>query len=103
MMADSECVGAAETDEAFALFAVGKQVVMTRRPSTKIKGDVYSVAEDKLTMLDHFEGHPRITKRETVKVRLEDGKVVEAWAYFNIQPLHSSVLIESGDFMNRQA
>jgi gamma-glutamylaminecyclotransferase len=101
IMADSTFVGGAETEEAFALFAIDKKPVITRRPATKVKGDVYSVTEEKLIALDRFEGHPRITKREEVPVRLEDGRTVEAWIYFNIQPLHNSVLIESGDFMKQ--
>jgi len=101
MMADSTYVGAGETEEAFALFTVNKRPIITRRPSIKVRGDVYSISEDKLTALDRFEGHPRITKRESVKVILKDGKTVEAWVYFNIQPLHNSVLVESGDFMNQ--
>jgi gamma-glutamylcyclotransferase (GGCT)/AIG2-like uncharacterized protein YtfP len=103
VMADATLVGSAETDEAFALFTVNKKVVITRRPAMKIKGDVYSVTDEKLNTLDRFEGHPRITNRESVRVRLEDGKTVQAWIYFNIQPLHNSVLVESGDFMKQQS
>jgi gamma-glutamylaminecyclotransferase len=103
IMADATLIGGAETEEAFALFMVDKKAVVTRRPATKIKGDVYSVTDEKLAMLDRFEAHPRITKREEVLVRLDDGKMVDAWVYFNIQPLHNSVLLESGDFMTQQA
>jgi gamma-glutamylaminecyclotransferase len=103
VMADSILAGSAETDEAFALFTMDKKVVITRRPATKVKGDVYEVSNEKLTTLDRFEGHPRITKREEVLVRLNDGKTVEAWVYFNVQPLHNSVLIESGDFMKKDS
>jgi gamma-glutamylcyclotransferase (GGCT)/AIG2-like uncharacterized protein YtfP len=103
IMADADFVGSAETDEAYALFLVDRKAVITKRPSARIKGDVYSVTDEKLATLDRFEGHPRITNRESVSVKLEDGKTVQAWVYFNVQPLHNSVLIESGDFMDRQS
>jgi gamma-glutamylcyclotransferase (GGCT)/AIG2-like uncharacterized protein YtfP len=99
IMADSESRGAAETEGAYALFKVNENAVITKRPVSKIKGEVYDIKEEKLSTLDRFEGHPRVCARELVPVRLDDGKVVDAWLYFYIQPLHNSVLIDSGDFL----
>jgi gamma-glutamylcyclotransferase (GGCT)/AIG2-like uncharacterized protein YtfP len=101
IMEDSELVGQAETDEAYALFNVGDKAVVTRRPVSKIKGDVYSITDDKLTMLDRIEGHPRVCKRELVPVILADGKSAEAWIFFYIQPLHNSVLIDTGNYLKK--
>jgi gamma-glutamylcyclotransferase (GGCT)/AIG2-like uncharacterized protein YtfP len=103
MMADSELVGAAETDEAYALFTINDKAVLTRRPVSKIRGDLYSVTEDKLVMIDRFEGHPRICNRELVPIKLDDGKIIEAWAYFYIQPLHNSVLLDNGDYLKHHS
>jgi gamma-glutamylcyclotransferase (GGCT)/AIG2-like uncharacterized protein YtfP len=91
-------LGLAETVEDYALFTMKNKCVVTRRPASKIKGEVYSVTEEMLTLIDRFEGHPRINKREPVNVKLEDGTTVEAWLYFHIQPLRQSVLIEAGEF-----
>jgi len=102
-MADSELVGTAETVDAFALFTVANNAVVTRRPVSRIRGDVYSVTDEKMLMLDRYEGHPRISQREIDSIRLAEGNIAEAWIYFHIQPLHNSVLIESGDFIKQHS
>jgi gamma-glutamylcyclotransferase (GGCT)/AIG2-like uncharacterized protein YtfP len=101
IMSDSELIGTAETEAAYALFTMGEKAVITKRPVSKVKGDIYSVTDDKLTMLDRYEGHPRICKRELVPARLDNGGTLEVWVYFYIQPLTNSVLIDSGDYLKQ--
>ena len=98
LIAGAASLGRAETAEDYALFIIKNKPVVTKRPVTKIKGEVYTVTDDMLTLVDRFEGHPRINKRDMVPVKLEDGSTVEAWLYFHIQPLRESVLIESGEY-----
>lgn len=93
-------LGHAETEQDYALYTIKDKPVVTKLPRTRIKGEVYAVSDDVLTLVDRFEGHPRINKRDLVPVKLEDGNTVEAWLYFNIQPLRESVLIESGDYLH---
>jgi gamma-glutamylcyclotransferase (GGCT)/AIG2-like uncharacterized protein YtfP len=94
----ADLVGHAETTQEYALFVVNHKPLITKRPVSKIKGEIYSVTEDALTMVDRFKGHPRINKRELVAVKMEDGSEIEAWLYFHIQPLRNSVLIEDGEY-----
>ena len=99
LIAGATLLGFAGTVEDYALFIIKNKPVVTRRPVTKIKGEVYSVTEEMLTLVDRFQGHPRINKRELVPVKLQDGSSVEAWIYFHIQPLRDSVLVESGVYI----
>ncbi|MGL4853667.1 MAG: gamma-glutamylcyclotransferase [Lentisphaeria bacterium] len=45
------------------------------------KGELYLVNRETLRKLDLFEGHPNFHRREKVQVRLDDGKIQEAWIY----------------------
>jgi gamma-glutamylcyclotransferase (GGCT)/AIG2-like uncharacterized protein YtfP len=55
-----------------------------------------------LMLIDRFQGHPRINKRELVPVKLEDGSSVDAWIYFHIQPLRDSKLVDSGEYIEQK-
>ncbi|HCL81336.1 MAG TPA: gamma-glutamylcyclotransferase [Nitrospiraceae bacterium] len=103
LLSGADFIGSAETAEDYALFMVDKKPLITKRPVSKIKGDVYSITEEMMTMVDRLKGNPRINKREVVSVKLEDGKTIEAWLYFHIHPLRNSVLIESGDYTEKKA
>jgi gamma-glutamylaminecyclotransferase len=98
LISSSVLLGNAVTEQDYALYTVNNKPLVTRLPKTRIKGEVYAVSDDTLTLVDRFEGHPRINKRDLVTVKLEDGNTVEAWLYFHIQPLRESVLIESGEY-----
>ncbi|MBI5211902.1 MAG: gamma-glutamylcyclotransferase [Nitrospirae bacterium] len=102
LLSGADFIGCAETTQDYALFMVDKKPLITKRPVSKIKGDVYSMTEDMLTMVDRLKGHPRINKRELVSVKLEDGKTIEAWLYFHIHPLRNSILIESGEYTEQK-
>ena len=56
------------------------------------------MSDDLLTLLDQFDGHPSINKRDLVTVKLEDGNTVEAWLYFHVLPLRNSIVIKSGEY-----
>jgi gamma-glutamylcyclotransferase (GGCT)/AIG2-like uncharacterized protein YtfP len=103
LIAEATPLGSAITVEDYTLFIVKNKPVVTKRPVTKIKGEVYSVTDVMLTLVDRFQGHPRINKRELVQVKLEDGSAIEAWLYFHVQPLRDSVLIESGEYTEQKA
>jgi len=94
-------LGRAETAQRYTLCIVNRKPVITKNPVSTIKGEVYSVTSEILTAVDRFASHPRINRRELVPVQLEDGKTVDAWIYFYIQPLHNQTLIESGDYTER--
>jgi len=75
-------LGRAETVEKYALYEVGIPYVVKGEGVSTIKGEVYEVGREELSAIDRLEGHPRHYKREKVRVRLEDGREVEAWLYF---------------------
>ncbi|HMK61182.1 MAG TPA: gamma-glutamylcyclotransferase family protein [Dissulfurispiraceae bacterium] len=91
-------LGAAETEQNYALYLIKDKPVVTKLPETKIKGEVFVLSDEQLTLVDRFEGHPRINKRDLVPVRLSDNNVVEAWLYFHILPLRESSIITSGEY-----
>lgn len=103
LIAGASLLGYAETEQEFALFMVNKSPFVTKRPVCRIKGEVYSMTDDMLALIDRLEGHPRVNKRELVPVKLSDGSAVEAWLYFYGQPLQNSVLIESGEYPDLKA
>ncbi|MGD0282101.1 MAG: gamma-glutamylcyclotransferase [Dissulfurispiraceae bacterium] len=92
-------LGHAETKSDFALVLIKGDPYVTKRPVSKIKGEVYSVDDNLLGLIDRLNKHKRITRRELVNVRLEDGHETEAWMYFYTEPLNNSVLVESGDYL----
>ena len=49
--------------------------------ASQIRVEVYEISKEKLEEIDELEGHPFWYKREKVKVRLEDGEIVDAWFY----------------------
>ena len=91
-------LGSAETAQPYALCLVKNKPLVTKRPVATIKGEVYEVTDEILALVDRLSGHPRINQRELVTVRLEDGRTLDAWLYFHLQPLHNAVLIESGNY-----
>ena len=94
----SEFLGNGETAQQYCLCVMNNKPIATRRQVSRIKGEVYSVDEQTLHIIDRFKGHPHINKREVVSVQLEDGRIIEAWMYFYMQPLRDSKIIESGDY-----
>lgn len=50
-------------------------------PIEHIEGELYEISEEKLKILDKFEGHPRLYIRKTIKV-LFDNDVIECYCYF---------------------
>jgi gamma-glutamylcyclotransferase (GGCT)/AIG2-like uncharacterized protein YtfP len=99
LISGASLVGRASTVEDYALFIIKDKPVLTKRPVMKIKGEVYSVTEEMLTLVDRFQGHPLINKRELAPVKLDEGGSIEAWIYFHIQPLRASVLVDSGEYI----
>lgn len=63
-----------------------------------IKGEVYSVDNDLLRLLDRFEGHPHFYHREKTWVEIDEtGTQFEAWIYFYDRDPNGN-LVRHGDF-----
>ena len=62
-----------------------------------IYGEIFSVDDNKLALLDHIEQHPTWYYREEVDVVLDDdARIIPVWLYFNDTP--EGTLVKSGEF-----
>jgi gamma-glutamylcyclotransferase (GGCT)/AIG2-like uncharacterized protein YtfP len=92
-----------------ALFDLGMYpgAVPADHDNARVRGEVYEMtnAAAVLRLLDEIEGY-RSTEPETslysrrlTRVTLDDGRIVEAWAYFYNAPLGRAERIDSGDYL----
>ena len=94
---------------AAVLFDLGiyPAAVPAERDSARVRGEVYEMkdAPAVLEALDEIEGfsttepESSLYTRRVTPVTLDDGDVVEAWAYFYNAPLGRAERIESGDYL----
>jgi gamma-glutamylcyclotransferase (GGCT)/AIG2-like uncharacterized protein YtfP len=101
LIAATTFLGTALTIEQYALCIMGDKAIVTKRPASRIVGEVFEVSDDLLKLVDRSEGHPHVNKRELVQVALQDGTVADAWIYFHVQPLRDAQIVESGDYAAR--
>lgn len=95
---DSEFVGSGRTTEKYALYVDHIPFVVKDEQVSFIYGEIYSVDDSLLAILDQLEGHPSWYCREQIDVILDDdNSVVSACLYFN--PDNSGALIASGNYM----
>ena len=95
LLEQSEFVGSGWTVEKYALYHDGIPYVVKDEAISRIQGEVYSVDDDTLEVLDRFENHSEWYCREQVEVTMDlvDDLLV-AWLYFNPDP--KGELVESG-------
>jgi gamma-glutamylcyclotransferase (GGCT)/AIG2-like uncharacterized protein YtfP len=92
---------------AAALFDLGIYPAAVPASDGWVWGEVYEMTQPFLVLqaLDELEGYrpgePEISlyNRNLTPVTLEDGRVVQAWAYFYNAPLGRAIRIESGDYL----
>jgi gamma-glutamylcyclotransferase (GGCT)/AIG2-like uncharacterized protein YtfP len=94
---------------AAALFDLGvyPAAVPADDENARVRGELYQMnnAAAVLQVLDEIEGYnstkpnTSLYTRRATQVALDDGKVVEAWAYFYNAPLGRAERIESGDYL----
>jgi gamma-glutamylcyclotransferase (GGCT)/AIG2-like uncharacterized protein YtfP len=92
---------------AAALFDLGIYPAAVPASEGRVWGEVYDVTQpfEVLRALDELEGHrpgdpeTSLYTRALTPVTLEDGGVVDAWAYFYNAPLGRAPRIESGDYL----
>lgn len=69
-----------------------------------VHGEVYEVKDAFLPVLDNFEGHPTWYVRQITSVTAEDGKELQASAYWmpytRLYEQKNRVLITSGDYIS---
>jgi gamma-glutamylcyclotransferase (GGCT)/AIG2-like uncharacterized protein YtfP len=89
------------------LFDVGIYPAAIPAPGSRVHGEVHRmVAPDSvLRALDEIEGYRHekpdasLYVRAETPVRLDDGRVAQAWVYFYNAPLGGAQRIESGDYL----
>jgi gamma-glutamylcyclotransferase (GGCT)/AIG2-like uncharacterized protein YtfP len=90
-----------------ALFDLGIYPAAVPASDARVWGEVYRMAHPTIVLqaLDEFEGcrtdepETSLYTRELTCVTLEDGRVVDAWAYFYNAPLGRAERIPSGDYL----
>jgi gamma-glutamylcyclotransferase (GGCT)/AIG2-like uncharacterized protein YtfP len=90
-----------------ALFDLGIYPAAVPASDARIWGEVYRMNHPAIVMqaLDEFEGcraedpESSLYTRALTPVTLEDGRVVDAWAYFYNAPLGRAERIHSGDYL----
>jgi len=90
-----------------ALFDLGIYPAAVPASEGRVWGEVYEMlnAAPVLQALDEIEAYrpdepeASLYTRVTTPVLLEDGRTVEAWAYFYNAPLGRAERIESGDYL----
>ena len=106
---DSQLMFKGHGSIAAALFDLGMYpaAVPTDHDYARVRGEVYQMtdAADVLQVLDEIEGY-RSTEPDTslytrrlTPVTLDDGRIVNAWAYFYNAPLGRAERIDSGDYL----
>jgi gamma-glutamylcyclotransferase (GGCT)/AIG2-like uncharacterized protein YtfP len=89
------------------LFDLGIYPAAIPSSDGRVSGEVHRMvdADEVLAVLDEFEGvrpnepDSSLYVRVETMVTLEDGSIVQAWAYFYNAPLGQARRIESGDYL----
>jgi gamma-glutamylcyclotransferase (GGCT)/AIG2-like uncharacterized protein YtfP len=90
-----------------ALFDLGIYPAAVPASDSHVWGEVYEMTHPTIVLqaLDELEGYrseepeSSLYTRALTPVTLEDGRVVDAWAYFYNAPLGRAERIESGDYL----
>ncbi len=92
-----------------ALFDLGMYpaAVPADHDNGRVRGELYEMtnAAAALQVLDEIEGYrstepdTSLYSRRLTQVTLDDGRVVDAWAYFYNAPLGRAERIDSGDYL----
>jgi gamma-glutamylcyclotransferase (GGCT)/AIG2-like uncharacterized protein YtfP len=89
------------------LFDLGIYPAATPASDSRVRGEVHRMLEPEkvLHALDEIEGYrpdepdASLYLRTETPVRLDDGRVEQAWVYFYNAPLGGAQRIESGDYL----
>ena len=72
-----------------------------RADGNKVKGLLYILTLDCLRALDEHEGHPNRYKRQMVFVFDEQGKEIQAWAYFPVGVNDDKFFAPSAEYLQK--
>tara|TARA_R110002167_G_scaffold7683_12_gene36198 strand:- start:2012 stop:2368 length:357 start_codon:yes stop_codon:yes gene_type:complete len=96
LLLNCEFIDAGRTVNNYAMYANGIPYVSDNEQVSQIYGELYLVNQRILFNLDMLEGHPSWYKRKKIAIETFEGKVYNAWLYFNNTKTEN--LIVSGDY-----
>jgi len=90
-----------------ALFDLGIYPAAVPAVDSRVRGEVYELTDPMMALrtLDELEGYrpgepeSSLYTRRRALVTMDDGTLVDAWAYFYNAPLGRAERIESGDYL----
>lgn len=66
-----------------------------------VKGQVWKIVPQMLSVLDNYEGYPLLYTRKEVDINLVDGKIVKSWVYiYNNQISKHATIVKNGIWTN---
>ncbi len=93
----SEFIGSGRTIEKYGMYQKDYPFVVKNEAVSFIYGEIYSVDDSTLALLDHLERHPEWYYREKVNVvHSGDARIIPVWLYFNSTP--EGTIVESGKY-----
>ena len=82
----SRYVGAGKTQDKYPLIISGLPYLINEKGrGHNVEIDVFKVSDSVFKDIDGLESHPTWYRREKIPIKMEDGSIVMAWVYFNIQ------------------
>ena len=95
LLKDAYCHGVGVSEDRYAIYLKnGYPYITSSEDRYQITGELYSVDDATLLLLDKFEGHPRHYERREICVSVGNERY-NAWAYFHDPP---GIRMQSGDF-----
>jgi gamma-glutamylaminecyclotransferase len=84
-------LGSGETQSKYPLIISGLPFLLSSEGvGHNVEVDVFKVNDATFDALDRLEGHPKWYQRREVPIKMDDGRVLTCWIYFNdSQPLDS--------------
>ena len=82
----SKYLGRGKTVDKYPLLIQGLPYLIEEKGvGHNVEIDIFKVDDSKLLDLDRLEGHPNWYRRKQVPIKLNSGKVVTCWVYFNLK------------------
>ena len=100
LIMDSKTIDIGRTVSNYAMYANGIPYVSETEQVSQIYGELYLVSPRILLTLDMLEGHPVWYNRKKVPIETLNGKIYNAWLYFNETKTNN--LIKSGDYAKQR-
>lgn len=76
-------------------------VIESNDPDDVVVGEVYEVDDDTLSVLDMYEGVPRLYIRKEVTIKTQDGEELKCFIYIFNQSVGEMRTIETGDWLKQ--